>query len=229
VTVETLPQVLGRPGTQDGLAFYEVLVENEYRLPEAFDKRDVIVDVGAHIGCFALACLHRGARKVICYEPDPGNLRVLRRNLAPYRGRAEVHPEAVWFGDQATVHMSEEGSYTAMHSVVEFGRAVKAVRLDDVLNRFLSVRMLKLDCEGSEFPILRTSEKLRLVQEIVGEVHLSQRVHGWDDYSLPALRRTLENQGFAVDLVGHGRRPDLLNWLFARRKKSGRPKRWGVA
>ena len=70
-----------RPGTQDELAIREVLFGNEYRLPAKFGADDRIVDIGAHIGMFAVACLERGARRLWCYEPVQANFDLLDTNL----------------------------------------------------------------------------------------------------------------------------------------------------
>jgi len=48
---------------------------------------------------------------------------------------------------------------------------VTAVPLDENLSQHDEVRCLKIDAEGSEFPILLTSSVLHRVQEIVGELH----------------------------------------------------------
>ena len=49
--------------------------------------------------------------------------------------------------------------------------SVEAISLDEVLSRFQRARLMKIDCEGSEFPILLTSKLLTRVDRIVGEYH----------------------------------------------------------
>lgn len=44
-----------RPDTWDTEIVRSVWLRNEYRLPPKFAKDDVIVDIGAHVGAFALA------------------------------------------------------------------------------------------------------------------------------------------------------------------------------
>ena len=46
-----------RPGTLDRLIARSVLLDNEYRLPDRFEAGDLVIDVGAHVGSFATACL----------------------------------------------------------------------------------------------------------------------------------------------------------------------------
>jgi hypothetical protein len=73
------------------------------------------------------------------------------------------------------------------------------------------VRFLKLDCEGSEWPILFTSSLLNLVTEISGEIH-ETRITGpktsapgkssgkasFDKFALEDLIDLLEHQNFKV-------------------------------
>jgi hypothetical protein len=73
------------------------------------------------------------------------------------------------------------------------------------------VRMLKLDCEGSEFPILLTSQSLHLIDEIRGEYHEfggeyddrsipeMARVSGYDRFTIAELTDALQRAGFSVE------------------------------
>lgn len=83
---------------------------------------------------------------------------------------------------------------------------VSAVGLDVILAETGPVRLLKLDVEGAEYPILLTSRGLALVAEIIGEYHEfteeqmarmapSARV-GNESYGARLLRRRLEEAGF---------------------------------
>ena len=56
------------------------------------------------------------------------------------------------------------------------GEPVAKVAFDDVVDLVTNrgehrVRLVKLDCEGAEWPILLTSRRLHLIDEIVGEFH----------------------------------------------------------
>ena len=73
-----------RPGTMDGWIFDEIHTRNVYRLPEKFSSRDVVIDIGAHIGIFTLAALDKGCRRVYSVEADAENHRLAARNLKTY-------------------------------------------------------------------------------------------------------------------------------------------------
>jgi len=223
--------MLIREGTQDALMYREVVVENEYGLPQRLGPQDVVVDVGAHIGCFALAALTRGAGRVVCLEPDPDNFRLLATNTKPYSDRVRLVQAACWGTPappeglrlaQIARRLLGGVRATAMPTCVPgTGDAVGAVSLDDLLEELPPrVALLKLDCEGSEWPILFTSEGLARVERIVGELHPRLVRREWSDWDCTAqgARRRLESVGFVVSVGARGGRdPNLMLALDARR------------
>ena len=177
-----------------------VYFNNEYNLPPRFDVTDLIIDVGTHIGSFAFAALVRGAGKVICAEAHPDNIERARRHLADYItvGKVDLCHGAVWRSD---VHQLVTVSDFPVHDsqLVNTGGAttyladlppyLEIIPLDDLISN-AHIRLLKLDCEGAEFPILLTSHRLRQVQEIVGEYHEHEA------YTMTLLEQHLLNRGF---------------------------------
>ena len=62
---------------------------------------------------------------------------------------------------------------------------------------------MKLDCEGSEWPILLTSRRLHQVDALCGEYHLGDyagpfAVNGHPQFTPAVLERFLSEQGFRV-------------------------------
>jgi len=72
-----------RPETTDEKVIEEVIEGNEYQKKKigfVFEADDVWLDLGANIGTFAMFVLSMGA-SVICVEPEPSNISMLRHNL----------------------------------------------------------------------------------------------------------------------------------------------------
>ncbi len=184
-----------RPLSQDSVVLAEVLFGNEYGLLDPLPAEGVIIDVGAHIGCFAVAALMRGVGKLVCYEPDPGNFDLLRKNVSPWDepfGRVEIHNEAV-FVRRCKIPFEPMGVNTAMgHAGQPTDPLVQCEGMDEILKRFEQVLLLKLDCEGCEWPILMHAEELGRCSEIVCELH----TNGPDDPRAQALLDRLTAQGF---------------------------------
>lgn len=182
-----------RPGTLDRMIFNGVVGRNEYRLPDHFTPSDVVIDVGAHIGSFAYAVVQRGCRLVCCFEPDRDNCRSAATHLRADidAGRVRLSEQAVWRSDANDDQLRFDGyqpfpaSFAGMEGILNTGNGsvlwgtgdeVAKVGLDEVIDEVTEggtrrVRLLKLDCEGAEWPILLTSRRLHLIDEIVGEFH----------------------------------------------------------
>ena len=211
-----------RPGTQDWQAWQEVVRDNCYRLPKKFESADVIIDIGAHIGCFAIACLQRGASKVVCYEPDTDNFRLLLMNTAHMYGQAVCHNKAVWHRDDEQLYLTRDmDGYSAMHhTMYDAGRggiAVPSVAFDDIMRPYDSVRLVKLDCEGAEVPIIGMSTLLARAQEIVGELHYGRVPHITDLDQQVYCRLT--DLGFTVQIEPSPTHPKLIAHFWARRQE----------
>ncbi len=234
-TITALP--FTRPGTQDDLAVREVLNENCYGLPDKMSDKAVIVDIGAHIGTFAIACLSRGVSRVICYEPDPSSFELLTSNLeALYPGGAhwEAHQRALgppdWNGRTANFCSLGSEHATACSHIDETGSsAAEIISLHAILFPLHRVDVLKLDCEGGEWLSIPTAtyDDLKSVRSIVGETHtLTSKKFVHED--MAALLAPL---GFHCEQrpLEQSKQPsgEYLNWLFfATRaaKKTKKPK-----
>jgi FkbM family methyltransferase len=182
-----------RPGTVDEMIFNDVVVFNEYRLPARFEPEDIVIDIGAHTGSFILAALRRGARAIYAVEADRTNLNLAAENLreAIAYGVVRLHHGAVWRSDENEDQLRFDGYQPFPKSFVEMtgmintgngsviwgaGEPVDKIALDDLIDEATNqgekrIRLLKLDCEGAEWAILFTSQRLHLVEEICGEFH----------------------------------------------------------
>lgn len=234
-----------RPGTNDEAMFRHIVTHNEYDLPERFRGDETIVDVGVHIGGFSYLALSRGAGRVIGYEAEPGNVACARRNLAEFGDRAVVHHRAVWRSDRPATRLhltlSDDPPNTGGNSVVweSAGPGVEAVGLDTLLEQATDggrgrVALLKIDCEGSEFPILLTARRLDRIDRIAGEFHEygcprnpqvipeHARVDGVPEFTVEALVAGLERAGFHVTWRRH--EDSFLGLFFAERPASASPR-----
>jgi FkbM family methyltransferase len=222
-----------RPGTIDRRLFREVVLDNQYRLPRRFRPDDVVLDVGGHLGSFALAVLRRGAGTVWCCEASAANFALLRHNLGPYGERARLVFGAVWRSDARVTHLRlynrQAEANTGALQVTDGPAAdtTPVVRFDELIDRATEggsrrVRLLKLDCEASEWPILLTSRRLDRIDGVCGEYHVVPAagpfaVAGHPVYSPELLERHLGAHGFRVQTVPEPRRPGELGLFFAER------------
>lgn len=245
---ETGHKFYARPNTDDRRIFQDVVDHEEYPLPPKFNKDDVLIDIGAHIGSFSYAALQRGAGKVYAYEAHPVNHAITRKNLEQFGERAECRNLAVWRSDIPSVTLfndrldDESDANTGGHAVVYNieGVPIQTVGLDDILDEATNgftrkIRMLKIDCEGAEYPILFSSKFLNTIEEICGEYHEipseivpeGARVEGMPEkLDRHALKDFLESAGWSVELHPNSKDEQLGNFRALPKKKAAGSDKW---
>jgi FkbM family methyltransferase len=249
-----------RNGTLDQAIFNGVVVTNEYRLPDRFAPGDIVIDIGAHIGSFAQAVLSRGCENVYCIEADATNFEIAAEYLRSHidNGSLQLERGAAWRSDRNADELRFDGyhpfpkSFTGMEGIVNTGNGsviwgngepVAKIAFDGIVDRVTNngehrVRLLKLDCEGAEWPILLTSRRLDMIDEICGEFHeiggqfleigedrpAQQPVFSFanvEKYTIDVLVDYLRDSGFTVTYRRH-RRPtgslEGLGLFFATRE-----------
>jgi len=206
-----------RSNTWDRSIYDCVVVENEYDLPDRFEGYDHILDVGCHVGAFSWACLERGAGRVYAYEANPESLALAAHNVCTkYPGGFIPNVGVVWRSDGGGVqelfyHRHPNPMNTGGGDVLHAeGDPVLAIHSFDgavrrAANQWKRVRLVKLDCEGSEFPILFTSSCLHMIDEIVGEYHLfddlGDRFADLPPFTGQVLAEYLTDHGFTVSIA----------------------------
>lgn len=148
-------------------------------------KNSTIIDIGANIGVFALYALTHGASKVIACEPSAGSRELMRKNLEAgnVAESCEIVPQAVYkesgvkmqFSITPSVHNSIFGRGTQPQEAVE---EITTISLKDLLadRNLATVDLIKVDCEGAEYPIFLESKDidLRTVSALRMEYHRGQ-------------------------------------------------------
>ena len=205
-----------RPGTNDEAIYKSVVTQNEYRLPRALQPDAVVVDIGVHIGSFSHLALTRGAGSLFGFEPEPSNYACARQNLAPFGDGVHLYNHAVWRSDVPGQHLpfyaSSDPENAGGGTLIweSDGLLVKVVPFDEIVDHVSRggesrISVLKVDCEGAEFPILLTSRLLDRIDRIVGEYHELRaqlpahvRIPGYNEFVIEGLAAGLERAGFAV-------------------------------
>lgn len=233
-----------RHGTQDKEVFTDVVVNNQYRLPDSLPEGSIVVDIGANVGAFAVACLMRGAGTVVCFEPDPNNYAQLLKNVSYWPGQAPCFNAAVWRSDRKeSVEYVGDYKATACGGIVlkgnnsncgSFKIPVESMGLNDLLfyvtdGGKAEVDILKVDTEGSEYPILYTCDKLRSVKKLLVETHECTTIWPQDKVLIAGyptseacsagMERFLRFNGFDTDKVAESAENSICNIIFATRKE----------
>lgn len=145
-----------------------------------FAPGDVVLDVGAHVGLFsAYVGLRHPGVLVHAFEPFPDNFENLRETVGRNRlSNVRLHRLAL-SGDGRPLKMAtnplNSGGATCHSLTLAHGAAdmIPSATLDGVFDALGLERckLLKIDCEGSEYEILNATRSLEKVEYLSGEFH----------------------------------------------------------
>lgn len=178
---------------------------------------DLLLDIGANIGSYTVLASRLCGARTIAFEPDPGTVSALKKNIAANGLEGLARVEECALGDRNgeiqftvgldTVNRVAEG--TDLPS-----RTVAVRRLDDVC-RDENPALIKMDVEGFEDQVLTGAERvlakpsLLAVQSEFGGPILIQTLsrHGFEPRYYDPFTRAL-----SVGPVGH----NLAELIFVR-------------
>ena len=181
------------------------------------NETDIIIDVGAHIGTFALLAASKVPRgRVYAIEPCEDSFNLLRINaslnklqnlltfhvaLADDQGICKLHYE---FGNQG---------HSIVHPFSNYGELVECCTLQNFLdeNRIGTCDLIKFNCEGAEFPILLSSppDLLKRIKNMLVLYHSDL----WTKDTLEELLAHLYASGF--ECKNTGQYSERRGWIFA--------------
>lgn len=187
--------------------FNEIWTQHAYgALPET-TERAVVVDIGAHVGVFAVwAATQPTHPRVIAVEPAPRALEFLAENVRINRLENVTIVPAACGGHDGETHLHLAAA-EMMNSLYERDGAdgpsvaVQMVTLDRLFSDQHLERcdLMKIDCEGAEFDILLegcSDETLRRVGSI------SMEFHRWAGPArVDQLTGRLGRLGFAIEVA----------------------------
>jgi len=127
------------------------------------------LDIGAHIGLFAVIAANRVGRtgKVICFEPTPFTRKVLSEvvGLNGCLDRVEIRSEAVSSGRGRVTFFDSGDALSVVNSLVrsEISQGeyeVETTSIDDIVDEeMLAIDCIKVDVEGAELELLNGASK----------------------------------------------------------------------
>jgi FkbM family methyltransferase len=149
--------------------------EMYYHLKEG----DVVVDAGAYPGDYAVFASRKvgNSGKVICFEPDPKNRKMLRKNLeAERRNNFIIVPKGLWNKDTTLKLKSSDGLHSNLSK--ETGQTlIDVAKLDNELKKLKikKIDVLKMDIEGAEIEAIagcRSTLKKNKVHVAIASYHI---------------------------------------------------------
>jgi len=135
--------------------------------------KGVVIDAGAHAGAFAIPASFF-ADRVVAVEPNPFLVKILELNaILNRRENVDILPYAL-FQSSKTIYFNPDELTSVMGRVSKDGKIeVKTISLDEIVERYGEIELLKIDIEGAEYDVIFNSkpETLKKIKRIVGELH----------------------------------------------------------
>ena len=137
----------------------------------------VVVDIGGYIGDLSLYCASKFNSSVYCYEPTPQNYQMILRNIKnnpSFGDNIKVYNKGVSDTDstlkidiqdiEGEIHASSHKRYKTQVKTVDVPCVTLKTVLDNVKEE--KIDLLKIDCEGEEFNILKGCNSKKLSEKV---------------------------------------------------------------
>lgn len=210
--------LVARTHTSDGQVFYQVFARLEYACVDDMNDVSLIIDCGANVGYSSAHFLSRFPKaKLIAVEPDPGNFKILQRNLEPFGSRVRLIQSGIWSHSCGLV-ISEEKYADGREWAIQVRETkpgetpqMTAVDIGTLLGESgrSRISILKIDIERAEAIVFASNFEswIDKVDNLVIELH--------DEECQRIFFKAIEGQGFEISHSGE---------LTVCRRRNGAPR-----
>jgi len=175
-----------RKHSTDFMQFATIWLINEYSKPKfSINDDDIIIDIGSHIGMFALfASQYCKKGKIFCFEPVKENYDLLIENLKMNKiSNVTTFNKAISGTDGGvTMFLNQDNSG---HNLIEKTNnkiQVSSISLKTFFDENIQKKcnLLKMDCEGSEYEIIESLpiSYFNDIEKIIIEYHFLKKKLG---------------------------------------------------
>ena len=154
------------PGRPDWWVFVEIFHYEVYDRASRPQRGDVVIDVGAHVGMFAIKAARQVGDEglVIAIEPEPENLRLLEQNIRGNNlGNVIVVGKAAGESpDRGRLYLADDSYGHSLAGQTHKFLDVEIDSLDNIVSglKLGKVNFIKIDAEGTELEVLKGADKI---------------------------------------------------------------------
>jgi FkbM family methyltransferase len=161
----------------DTATILATLINNEYGAPI---EKSTVIDIGANIGTYSIDCAKKLQKcKIYTFEPEENNYKILLENISLNNLDSKIISEKTAIYDKKGKDKLYISTYSPFHSMksksLKKFQIVKKEPLGYIFKKYKIKKcdLLKLDCEGSEYEIIKHAKVANLgkIQEIRMEYH----------------------------------------------------------
>lgn len=198
VTKQELESLLVRRPEIGSDMWGSLTVINDYKHLPIEGK--TVMDIGGNIGAFAVYAYLAGAKKIITYEPEASNFRVLKKNCE-VSSKILVWNRALTNDPSRTsiqLWITPSGQTMGSCSTTKFrGRIPQQVLTANFALQveYYQPESIKMDCEGEEWDLLLNNDLPDCVQDVAMEIHYTKK-HWREEFLLLLLRKYREETGW---------------------------------
>jgi FkbM family methyltransferase len=135
-------------------------------------------EIGAHSGTVSMVCAKKYGCKVFAYEPSPLNYRLLIENIRINQLEHLIFPYPLAItGDGRSIRMQESLTNSGASNIYGNERhpLIESVSLKDAISAIRKegefIQVILMDCEGTEFELLKNVKLLKGIPVFRGEFH----------------------------------------------------------
>lgn len=191
----------------------EIFIKNEWSFLYPYIKGSVVLDIGTYIGDTAILFCIKEAKKVFAYEPFPLFYNISLKNIKLNNLEERIEIKNCGIGEKDAVLDIKEGeslsSFTAF-TLKKYPHAkevqIKIISFSKIIENMEKIDVLKMDCEGAEFPAILSCSpsSLRKIKVMGIEYH---------NDPLPLIEH-LNKAGFNVEIKREDKKADEWSGLL---------------
>ncbi len=172
-----------RKHSTDFMQFVTIWLINEYSKPKFSIKNDdIIIDIGSHIGMFALfASQYCKKGKIYCFEPIKENFELLIENLKINNISNVIAMNKAVSKIDGTTTMFLNNDASSHNLIIKNDNEIKvsSISLKTFFDKNIQncCNLVKMDCEGSEYDIIESlpSSYFNKIEKMIIEYHYAEK------------------------------------------------------
>jgi autotransporter strand-loop-strand O-heptosyltransferase len=164
----------------------EIIADRGYERYFKIKEDDIVFDIGANVGYFALSCAKRKIKHCYCFEPMPSNFLCLNKNITELEDSQNFTLIQKAISPCKEIYVGEQQDQTTPYT--EKKKTNNCTILDTVKlvdftkeNKIKKVDFIKMDIEGGEWDIFESEDFewiLKNTKKFVAELHLEEEIDG---------------------------------------------------
>jgi FkbM family methyltransferase len=209
-------------------AYYDLLIDKNFnKAIVSLDKNSVVLDIGANIGNVSSYIIEKSQSKIYAFEPnifcfevlfrrflDNPRIKIFNVGVSNYSGVSNfyLHEKSKGINDFSYLESSslkkEKDNISEKNSV-----KVNVINITEILSKFKTIDLIKIDVEGSEYEIVPFLISQRhKIKTVLCEFHGSPKKFNYKNPEMIKDNKFTQNY---LDLINQLKQDSLYNnWLY---------------